>query len=160
MSSFQDYVSQWKEITQRMSNNISDTIIPYEYMELLKRYKETVDKAKDALMKDDTIINKEKEWADQGLDCYDILILPYIEYGISSGIDQHVIMSIFQNKEVTTNEKKMNEYLQKIYQENPDNIESLINDLVNATINPDIKPSYLLDEFDQLFNELDQIGID
>jgi hypothetical protein len=176
MPRFQEYVTQWKDIIQTIKNKMTDIIIPIEYMELLKQYKEIVDYAKDALMHDDTIVNKDKEWADHGLDCYDILILPYIEYGISNGIDQHVIMNIFQsNKDFTPYEKKINDYLQKIYKENPDNIESLMNDLINSTFNPDMKPSYLLDELDQVFNldkeidkklndlmiyELDQIGID
>lgn len=166
MPSFLDYVSQWRDLCQTIQNYVlnKSIVIPTEFINILKQYKELVDHARNALDKDDTIINKDLTWADHGLDCNDILLMPFIEYGTSNGVDMATCIYIFQsNKVITSYEQKIYDFLQEKSIDDPSIINTLMNDLCDNLVNPDIKKSNILEAFYELIdekNEIDQIGID
>jgi hypothetical protein len=159
MSTFDEYVSKWLVITQQITNYMKDTdvVISSDYLNLLNQYKETIDNAKDALYKDDTIINKDKEWATYGFDCYDIFILPFISYGTKNGVDIHTIINILQsdiNKIKTPDELEIEEFLEKMSIEDPDKV---INELFNTPIyTGSSNDTWNTEDIDNL----DNIGVD
>jgi len=83
ISKAHEWYNVYHEITNIMQTKPFDKI---KFLHYIHQLRTKVDLARNELMKCDQNVNKDKEWANAGLDCESFLLSVLVEYGLKNGI--------------------------------------------------------------------------